>query len=114
MTSNGSTNKMPALVVGAVFFIVLTNPYKLVHKAFRDRPSQDKMAELSWRLVVNTGALHFVRFQIFFFPHLLYAWVHQGMVWLEFLEAVVKECGKLKWFENDSHTTRQRLMGQSQ
>ena len=54
---------MPALVVNAGFFIMLTNPYELAHEAFRDRSLRDKRAELS-RMVFNTGALRFVRFQI--------------------------------------------------
>ena len=80
MTSNESTIKMPVLGVNTWFFIILTNPCELAHKAFRDRPSRDKIAELS-RRVVNTGALCFVRFQIsIYMPHTLYAWVHHNMV----------------------------------
>ena len=71
---------MPALVVNAGFSTILTNPYELAHKAFWGRPSQDKMAELS-RMVVNTDALRFVRFQIsIYMPHTLYVWVHHDMV----------------------------------
>ena len=85
---------MPDIVVDASFFIILTNPYKLAHKAFRGRPSRNKMAELS-RMVVNTGALCFVWFQMsIYMPHTLYEWVYQDMVWGEFLDAVVEECGE--------------------
>ena len=96
MTPKGSTSKMPALVDGAGFFIILTNPYKLAHKAFRDRPSQDKVVELS-RMVVNTGDLRFVRIQISIIniENNLYAWMHQDMLWMAFLESVVENCALL-------------------
>ena len=32
------------------------------------------------------------------------------MVWLDFLEELVKKCGKLGWFEIDSHTLSERVM----
>ena len=73
-------------------------------------PSPDKMMELR-RLVVNSGSPRFVRFQIsIYYHHLLFAWVHRDMVWVEFLEEVVKECGKPGWFENDRRTLSKRMM----
>ena len=67
MITKDSSSKMPALVVRAAFFIILTNPYELAHKAMVDEgrpwPPKDKMTELR-RLVVNSGSLCFVRFQI--------------------------------------------------
>ena len=64
-------------------FIILTNLYELAHKAMvnegRHWPSQDKMTELRG-LVVNSGSVRFVRFQISFYchhllcHHLLFAW----------------------------------------
>ena len=32
------------------------------------------------------------------------------MVWLEFLEEIVKKCGKLGWFENDSCTLSKHMI----
>ena len=32
------------------------------------------------------------------------------MVWVEFLEEVVKECGKSRWLENDRRTLSERMM----
>ena len=73
-------------------------------------PPLDKMAELR-RLVVNSDSLCFVRFQISIYCyHLLFACVHRDMVWVEFLEEVVKECGKSGWFENDRRTLSERMM----
>ena len=99
---------MPVLVVNAGFFIMLTNSYELAHEAFRDRPLRDKRAELS-RMVVNTGALCFVRVQIsMYMPHTLYAWVHHEMVEGAFLDGVVKECSEFEWFESQSKGTFER------
>ena len=84
-----------------------------MHKAFRDRPSRDimaNMAELS-RIVVNTGALQFVRFHISITVlHTLNAWVHQDMVWGAFLASVVEDYENLGWFGNDKRTTTQRVI----
>ena len=73
-------------------------------------PSPDKMMELR-RLVVNSGSPRFVRFQIsIYYHHLLFAWVHRDMVWVEFLEEVMQERGKSGWFENDRRTLSERMM----
>ena len=42
--------------------------------------------------------------------HLLCVWVHRDMVWLDFLEELVKKYGELGWFEIDSHTLSKRVM----
>ena len=106
---------MLVLVVGAASGLILTNPYELAHKAIvkegRPCPPRDKMTELR-RLIVNSGSLLcFVRFLISIYcQHLLFAWVHRDMVWLEFLEEVVKKCGELGWFENDRRTLSEHMM----
>ena len=68
------------------------------------------------RLIVNSGSLRFVRFQISIYchphmhHHLLGAWVHWDIVWLDFLYDVVQKCGELRWFENNSRTLSKHVM----
>ena len=72
----------------------------------------DEMKKLS-HLIVNSGSLCFSQFQISIYchphmhHHLLGAWVHWDIVWLDFLYDVVQKCGEFGWFENDHHTLRE-------
>ena len=91
-----TASKMPDLLCCAQFHITAANPYEVAQQAFKVCSPPEELTAASSR-VVNTGAHHFVRISVC--RHVLHAWVHQDVVYRDFIVS-----------NNDQYLPNQRLL----